>query len=55
MMEQEHFTKPWKKEKLTLALGPMTNIATLIQNHPDIIPQQKKFHSAALWNARLTF
>jgi pyrimidine-specific ribonucleoside hydrolase len=27
-----------KKEKLTiLALGPMTNIATLIQNHPDII------------------
>jgi pyrimidine-specific ribonucleoside hydrolase len=29
-----------KKEKLTiLALGPMTNIATLVQNHPDIIPQ----------------
>lgn len=29
-----------KKEKLTiLALGPMTNIATLVKNHPDIIPQ----------------
>lgn len=29
-----------KKEKLTiLALGPMTNIATLVRNHPDIIPQ----------------
>jgi pyrimidine-specific ribonucleoside hydrolase len=34
-----------KKEKLTiLALGPM-NIATLIQNHPDIIPQIEKFQS----------
>jgi inosine-uridine nucleoside N-ribohydrolase len=32
--------KALKKEKLTiLALGPMTNIATLIKNHPDIIPQ----------------
>lgn len=29
-----------KKEKLTiLALGPMTNIATLIRNHPDVIAQ----------------
>ena len=29
-----------KKEKLTiLALGPMTNVATLVKNHPDIIPQ----------------
>ena len=29
-----------KKEKLTiLALGPMTNVATVIKNHPDIIPQ----------------
>ncbi len=29
-----------KKEKLTiLALGPMTNITTLIKNHPDIVPQ----------------
>jgi inosine-uridine nucleoside N-ribohydrolase len=29
-----------KKEKLTiLALGPLTNIATLVKNHPDIIPQ----------------
>jgi hypothetical protein len=36
-------------KKLTiLALGPMTNIATLIQNHPDIIPQIEK-------NARLLF
>lgn len=29
-----------RKEKLTiLALGPVTNVATLIQNHPDIIGQ----------------
>jgi len=29
-----------KKERLTiLALGPLTNIATLVKNHPDIIPQ----------------
>ncbi len=29
-----------KKEKLTiLALGPVTNVATLLQNHPDIVPQ----------------
>ena len=29
-----------KKEKLTiLALGPVTNVATLMMNHPDIIPQ----------------
>ncbi len=29
-----------KKEKLTiLALGPMTNVATLVKNHPDIISQ----------------
>ena len=29
-----------KKEKLTiLALGPMTNVATLVKNHPDIIGQ----------------
>jgi inosine-uridine nucleoside N-ribohydrolase len=25
--------------------APMTNIATLIQNHPDIIPQIEKFQS----------
>jgi pyrimidine-specific ribonucleoside hydrolase len=38
MMGLEH-CRALKKEKLTiLALGPMTNIATLIQNHPDIIP-----------------
>lgn len=29
-----------KKDKLTiLALGPITNVATLVKNHPDIIPQ----------------
>lgn len=29
-----------KKDKLTiLALGPMTNVATLVKNHPEIIPQ----------------
>ncbi len=29
-----------KKEKLTiLALGPVTNVATLMKNHPDVIPQ----------------
>lgn len=32
--------KALKKEKLTiLALGPLTNIATLVKNHPDIISQ----------------
>lgn len=32
--------KALKKEKLTiLALGPVTNVATLMKNHPDIIPQ----------------
>ena len=32
--------KALKKERLTiLALGPVTNVATLMQNHPDIIPQ----------------
>jgi inosine-uridine nucleoside N-ribohydrolase len=37
-----------KKEKLTiLALGPMTNIATLVQNHPDIIPQIEKISICA--------
>jgi pyrimidine-specific ribonucleoside hydrolase len=36
------------KKKLTiLALGPMTNIATLIQNHPDIIPQIEKISICA--------
>jgi inosine-uridine nucleoside N-ribohydrolase len=35
-----------KKEKLTiLALGPMTNIATLIQNHPILFLKLKKFQS----------
>jgi pyrimidine-specific ribonucleoside hydrolase len=33
-----------KKEKLTiLALGPMTNIATLIQNHPILFRKSRKF------------
>jgi hypothetical protein len=41
-----------KKRKLTiLALGPMTNIATLIQNHPDIIPQIEKISICAARNA----
>jgi pyrimidine-specific ribonucleoside hydrolase len=47
MMERERYMK-LKKEKLTiLALGPMTNIATLIQNHPDIIPQIEKISIVA--------
>ncbi|NRT17130.1 pyrimidine-specific ribonucleoside hydrolase [Flavobacterium sp. 28A] len=45
-----------KKEKLTiLALGPMTNIATLIQNHPDIIPQIKKITICAARTPGLPF
>jgi len=45
-----------KKEKLTiLALGPMTNIATLIQNHPDIIPQIEKISICAARTPGLPF
>jgi pyrimidine-specific ribonucleoside hydrolase len=45
-----------KKEKLTiLALGPMTNIATLIQNHPDIIPQIEKISICAARTPGLLF
>ena len=45
-----------KKEKLTiLALGPMTNIATLIQNHPDIIPQIEKISICAARTEGLPF
>lgn len=45
-----------KKEKLTiLALGPMTNIATLIQNHPDIIPQIEKISICAARTPDLIF
>ncbi len=45
-----------KKEKLTiLALGPMTNIATLIQNHPDIIPQIEKISICAARTPGMTF
>ncbi|NRS90534.1 pyrimidine-specific ribonucleoside hydrolase [Flavobacterium sp. 7E] len=45
-----------KKEKLTiLALGPMTNIATLIQNHPDIIPQIEKITICAARTPGLPF
>jgi pyrimidine-specific ribonucleoside hydrolase len=44
-----------KKEKLTiLALGPMTN-ATLIQNHPDIIPQIEKISICAARTPGLLF
>ncbi|WP_432671209.1 nucleoside hydrolase [Flavobacterium sp. SM2513] len=45
-----------KKEKLTiLALGPMTNIATLIQNHPDIISQIEKISICAARTPGLLF
>lgn len=45
-----------KKEKLTiLALGPMTNIATLIKNHPDIIPQIEKITICAARTPGLLF
>lgn len=45
-----------KKEKLTiLALGPMTNIATLIQNHPDVIPQIEKISICAARTPDLIF
>ena len=45
-----------KKEKLTiLALGPMTNIATLIQNHPDIISQIDKISICAARTPGLRF
>ncbi|AWG22118.1 nucleoside hydrolase [Flavobacterium faecale] len=45
-----------KKEKLTiLALGPMTNIATLIKNHPDIIPQIEKISICAARTPDLPF
>jgi pyrimidine-specific ribonucleoside hydrolase len=45
-----------KKEKLTiLALGPMTNIATLIKNHPDIIPQIEKIAICAARTPGLPF
>lgn len=38
--EKRVVTETLKKEKLTiLALDPMTNVATLVKNHPDIIPQ----------------
>jgi inosine-uridine nucleoside N-ribohydrolase len=48
--------KALKKEKLTiLALGPMTNIATLIQNHPDIIPQIEKISICAARTPGLPF
>lgn len=45
-----------KKEKLTiLALGPMTNIATLVQNHPDIIPQIERVLICAARTPNLPF
>jgi pyrimidine-specific ribonucleoside hydrolase len=45
-----------KKEKLTiLALGPMTNIATLIKNHPDIITQIEKITICAARTPGLAF
>jgi inosine-uridine nucleoside N-ribohydrolase len=45
-----------KKEKLTiLALGPMTNIATLVRNHPDIIPQIERVVICAARTPGLSF
>ena len=45
-----------KKEKLSiLALGPMTNIATLVKNHPDIIPQIEKIAICAARTPGLPF
>ena len=45
-----------KKEKLTiLALGPMTNIATLVKNHPDIIQQIEKIAICAARTPGLRF
>ena len=45
-----------KKEKLSiLALGPMTNIATLVKNHPDIIPQIEKIAICAARTPGLLF
>lgn len=40
--------KALKKEKLTiLALGPLTNVATVIKNHPDIISQIERIVTCA--------
>lgn len=48
--------KALKKEKLTiLALGPVTNIATLIKNHPDIISQIDKIVMCAARTPNLPF
>lgn len=45
-----------KKEKLTImALGPVTNVATLIKNHPDIIPQIEKIVMCAARTPDLPF
>lgn len=45
-----------KKEKLTiLALGPMTNVATLVKNHPDIIPQIERIVICAARTPDLPF
>jgi pyrimidine-specific ribonucleoside hydrolase len=45
-----------KEEKLTiLALGPVTNIATLILNHPDIIPRIEKIVMCAARTPGLVF
>jgi inosine-uridine nucleoside N-ribohydrolase len=45
-----------KKEKLSiLALGPTTNIATLVQNHPDIISQIEKIVICAARTPDLPF
>ena len=48
--------KALKKEKLTiLALGPVTNIATLVKNHPDIISQISKIVMCAARTPDMVF
>ncbi|MFH4966399.1 nucleoside hydrolase [Gaetbulibacter sp. M235] len=45
-----------KMDKLTiLALGPLTNIATLVKNHPDIIPQIERVVMCASRTPNLPF
>jgi inosine-uridine nucleoside N-ribohydrolase len=45
-----------KKEKLTiLALGPLTNVATLVKNHPDIVNQIERIVICAARTPNLPF
>ncbi len=48
--------KALKREKLTImALGPVTNIGTLVRNHPDIIPNIEKIVMCAARTPDLIF